>query len=209
MGVGTVPLANSTPMSTNTQIGRRSRTRRRRQAAQVEGEVTIRRRELLAEITSTASATSTSGTKYLYPDTGTTSAQMPWLSSLAKNFDRMRWNSMHLYWKPAVSASTSGQVALGVDWNQSGAHGSLSAVLSLSPSRQCALWCDMEAQPIVLPRSRLQAVNWYQIGSGAGYQRGPAYLEYWITHDSVKDAKVLGSIWVDYNVTLQGTAASS
>lgn len=66
----------------------------------------------------------------------------------------------------------------------------------------------MEPQPIVLPRSRLQALNWYQIGAGGGYVHGPANLEYWVTHDSAKAVKVLGSIWVEYNVTLQGTAAS-
>lgn len=175
---------------------------------QREGEVTVDRRELLTEVTASASTTSSNGVKYLNPDTTNPSAQFPWLSTLAKMFDRMRVNHMRIYWVPAVGTNTSGQLYYGIDWNRSAAKGTAAVVTAMTPSMQISLWMDTTNKPMVLPRDRLQTLLWYQIGGGSTYQFGPGNIVWYATYDSPSANKVLGAFWVDYSVTLQGTSAT-
>lgn len=203
----TVPLAATSSSAPTMQIfpGRR----RGKGRSPIEGEITIRRMEVLADIVARANTTSTTGTKYLYPDTSSAASQMPWLSNLAKCFDRLRWNYLHVFWRPAVAATVSGQIAFGVDWNQSTTSLSSSGVVTaLTPSRQVAIWHDTEKEKMVLPRARLQSMLWYKIGSSSDYQMGPGSLRYYVSHDANVAEKALGSLWIEYSATMQGTSSA-
>lgn len=171
------------------------------------GEITICRQEALASLVMAKGKTEDSWSKYLHPDTGSTTSQFPWLSGLAKMFDRYRWNKLHIYWKPAVSAMVSGQIAFGVDWNANLSSITMTNVTSLTPSVQAALWNDTSAKVMVLPAQLLQSMKWYKVGSGDAYDHGPGQLRIYATADSLSTDRPLGTLWADYSVTLQGTGA--
>lgn len=168
-----------------------------------EGEVTLSKREMMCDIAVKKDAGQASIVKYLYPDTS--ADQMPWLSKLAKNFDRFKFHKIHIFYKPAVSAMTAGRVSVGVDWNQSIGTATAEAVTNCSPSMQFPVWEDTEGRPIVLPKNRLQSVQWYRVGSGTGTDKGPGNLVAYVATTTVTADTTIGSLWIDYTITLQGT----
>lgn len=197
-------MAETTAVNSSMSFGNR-RPKRNRQR---EGELTISRSELLAEVYTSTKVTYDTGTKYLYPDTSSNTGQFAWLSALAKLFDRIKFHKMHIYWKPAVAATTDGQMTFGVDWNQNLSNKTAATISALTPSCQVPVWSDTVRKKMVLPIDRLQSMLWYKIGTGEGFDRGPGQFHYHVTHKSSDTATALGSFWVDYTVTLQGTSSA-
>lgn len=174
-----------------------------RSGRQVEGEVTLSRKEMLADVILKSGQKEATLTKYLYPDTS--GGQMKWLSGLAKSFDRFKFHKIHIFYKPAVSAMVTGRVSIGIDWNQSISTPTAESATACTPAMQCPVWEDTEGRPLILPRSRLQNVTWYRVGNGTGTDRGPGNVVLYLSSATATADVLMGSLWIDYTITFSGT----
>lgn len=172
------------------------------------GEVVVSRRELLATLTNK------DGLNVLLVP-----ANFPWLKTLVKVFERIRWHKCNLEYRATVGANTNGSVAVGVDWmSQSSTAVELdelwvvdpltaidkSAVLACTPSFDTPVWQGIRSMPI--PASRLQSRLWYEITDNVPTTSlsdyAPGSIKYKSSYDSGG-----GEIWIDYTVRLSGTRA--
>lgn len=179
-------------------------------AQSVMGEVTTTRSELLTDL-AVSTGTSVSGSVILSP------ANFPWFKNIAKAFERVRWNSCVLEYRPAVGANTDGVVALGLDWGaQSATVDEASGlwklvrsvdkndVLACVPSVDTPVWNRVPS--LIVPANRLQSRAWYDlpkdVKTDSVFDAAPGSVLY---HVSGSAAKTYGELWVKYSVTLSGT----
>lgn len=173
-----------------------------------QGEVIISRRELLKDLT-----TANKGEQVLIAP-----ANLPWLKNLAKVFERVRWLSLVIEYRPAVGANTAGTVAIGVDWMSQSANVvhrdgllvrdleevSKSNVLACTPSVDAPVWQRIPS--LVVPASRLQSRQWYEVVDSVTSTTNfidvsPGFVAFYTT------AANAGEIWLSYKVHLSGTRA--
>lgn len=172
-----------------------------------QGEVTIARRELLGTL-----AASSGTSVVVHPD------NLAWLKTLAKAFERIRWLSLVIEYRPAVGANTAGTAAVGFDWMNSNTaltvseDGTISKVgavdkakvLALTPSFDCPIW--QRYPSLVVPARRLQSRAWYELVTPSKDNTldvSPGSVT-WYCSSTVADA---GEIWISYKVHLSGTRA--
>lgn len=163
-----------------------------------DGSVRVRRRELLLQV-KLNTATSVD----------LTLDKLPWLGKLANNFDRVRWHSAVLHWRPGVGTSTGGQILIGPDWDSNEASIKAENISSLTPVYESPVW---QGGTLVLPAKRLMTRTEYIIRatSGSGSialpvcDRSPCAVCVYVSASKDEPA---GHLWLQYDVTLSGTVA--
>lgn len=163
------------------------------------GQITLSRKEVLTEVKSLTNGSDNKWSVALSP------ASFNFLQKFSM-FDRFKFNSLKLFYKPLVSATHDGSVIYGVCWdpNTTKLPSSRSEVASLTPCRSHALWFDGEAQPMNLPVSRLQTRPWFTLDATDAIEKQPGILFCCLT-DASKVSATVGEIWAEYSVTLMGS----
>lgn len=155
--------------------------------------------ELLTEVKIPANSTSTVGHIDILPE------MFPLLKPIAAVFERVRWDKLVFYWKPAVGTTTGGLITLAMDWDWSGTDDGRAKLTSYTPSVTHAIWVDGQKMPLVIPSSRIMAKAWYTPKSDSYPDRGPGKVKYAATAENKNKEWVIGEVWVDYIATLYGT----
>lgn len=157
------------------------------------GEVRIRRRELLTEISG-----ATGISVMLAP------SKFPWLKNLAKAFERVKWISARVEYIPLVGTTVNGSVAVGFDWavptDKVNSAPTRAGILAHTPSFDTAVW---RKASFVLPSSRLQSRTWYELEATEvkdTFDSSPGQVSYISSY-----AQGGGELWVEYDLVLSGT----
>lgn len=124
-------------------------------------------------------------------------------------FDRVKWNKLHVFYKPGVGANYNGFVSYGVLWGFDKAKPSDRAgISSLTPNMSHAVWVDGEARPLICPAQKLQTRPWFTPDDDDSVEKGPGRII--IAAESPSNtasaASIVGEIWVDYSVVLTGSS---
>lgn len=172
------------------------------------GQMTIARSELVVTVKSGADG-SASGKIMLQPD------QYPWLKQLAAAFEKVKWRKIHVFWKPAGSAMTTGQIAVGMDWDatDSASVTERNKIVAYEPHAYWRVRDDTQSRPMVIPPKRLTQCGsdgWVIPDAGAATApsaRRPGVLFYTLSSD-IKSA-VVGDLFICYAVVLAGPRAPS
>lgn len=185
---------------------KKSKPRRKKNGGGVsdDGVIHLRRCELLKTITLSANSGDATGEVDLFP------SSFSFLKGLYKSFDRLRWNSLEFYYKPAVGTTYGGLVSMGIDWDFVGTGVySRQQISALTPTSTCAAWADTQNTPMRLPANRIQSRMWYTPQSGENVDKGPGSLAWAASGTTETKATTLGEIWVRYSVTMSGTNPNS
>lgn len=187
---------------------RKSKTKRKRRAGNKpamgggDGVIHLSRDELVTTIKVTKNTTSSTGHFDLVP------SSFSFLKGIAKSFDRLVWNKIHIFYKPAVGSTFGGLVTYGVDWdfvttNDIGRE----RISSLTPSATLAAWSDNQTKPLVLQPAKIQSRRFFSPNATTedNSNKGPGKI-HWATSVSAQAADtIVGELWVSYSVTMQGT----
>lgn len=164
------------------------------------GEVVLRRSEMIVD------------TMAVYGAVAIAPWNLPWLKGLSQAFERYRWLSLSLEYRPLVGATKDGSVAVGVDWMSQSTKIELrdgqyhkvgvfdkKAVLACTPNFDTPVW--QRVPSMVMPSSRLQSRLWYELGDPGSnaIDFAPAFVAYTSTLEKA------GEIWLHYRVQLSGT----
>lgn len=180
---------------------KRKRKRGKRCAQPGEGEVVMRRVELLREFKSTSNATSTNDYVDLVP------GNLQLLKTLWKVFERIKWVRCHVMWKPAVAATYGGTVSYGADWSLALTDVTKAQVVACTPHLHHQLFRDSSSNPLVLPSARLMSRQWYVDSANDVADKAPARVIVQMEYAAAAAVVPLGELWVDYEVVLSGTRA--
>nr|WQM60706.1 MAG: VP3 protein [Solemoviridae sp. 4] len=188
-------LVNPNPNSGGTN--RRRKKNKKTMSSNSPGEVVIRRSELLLELTGNVS-----GIIDVIPSQDT----MPWLNKIAPAFERVKWISLIISYKPFCGANVSGSVICGPDWNSS-------RVSTTKPTRRDVQVCTpiMEVPVwspgrLVLPSAQLMTRKAYDlVANTAIFDRQPCQILYNVVGSA--SSVTVGELWIDYHVVLSGTTA--
>lgn len=176
---------------------KKKRPRKSRGAVSSQGEIVIRRRELLKEFKAGATETDLFAIVALEP------SKFTWLKGLAKVFEKYQWLSLKFMWKPAVGTTVGGLVTTGIRWDKTEkTPAARTEIVAHTPNRTHAIWEDGEKFPLVIPADKLQTRKWY-ILAGKDADSGPGQLEVGVTSNATNST--LGELWVDYAVRMAGT----
>lgn len=121
------------------------------------------------------------------------------LRKIGAIYDRVRWNSVRIYWKSSASTSSSGTISYGIDWNLNDSNLSKVQVQSLSPSESCVVWKD--GAHLVLTADRLQPRRWIDLKAQTLGDKSPCAIH---TYCDVENG---GELWAEYSVTFAGISA--
>lgn len=162
-------------------------------------EIRFSRTELVADVTIPATKSIT-GEVAVHPDSA------PILKKLGAAFDRCRWERVQFYWVSAVSAMTSGNVVMGVDWDSTPKTTPTQAdVSAYAPSAIIPLRESTQSTPLRLPADKLRGRNWYEpYAQTDKSSKQPAVLVY---SASGGEAILAGHIMMTYTVVLAGPHA--
>lgn len=171
---------------------------------QNQGMIRIRRVEMV-EAVKAATDGSASGTIKLQP------SDFPFLKGLGKSFEKVKWTKIHVYWKPAGSLTTTGLLAIGVDWDADDDFKAPSRenILAYTPNISCPVREDCQRSPLKLPAVRLRQLGWLTPdGGGNPATRRPATLVYSLS-SNISSNNLVGEIYIDYAVQMTGTRVSA
>lgn len=147
-------------------------------------------------------------------------SSFPWLKSLAKVFERYRFVSATLEYRPLVGTTTAGSVTMGVDWMTStvklalNENGILTAslkaidktgILALTPSVDCPVW--QRVPRVVVPSQLLNTRLWYNASAPAADSDVENFVPGYIVSLSTNDTD--GEVWIHYKVHFSGTHAAA
>lgn len=135
------------------------------------------------------------------------SSVMPWLQKISIAFDRIEWLSAKLLWKPFVSATTSGSICFGIDWNSSVTDvPNRAKTQACTPVYESPVW---QSGTLNLPKNLLMSRKSYTLSGGSAVDRQPGQLVWCLAgYDAIASGtKVYGEIWIEYSVRLSGTTA--
>lgn len=200
----TVPAGASQPglVSVPASQGRRRRNRKQRLSVQAgTGTLTLVRRELVR----TVSVAVKGAVQLDYVDI------VPSSFSFLKQFtmfDRVKWNKLHLFYKPGVGANYNGFVSYGVLWGfDKSVPSDRAGISALTPNMSHAVWVDGEARPLVCPPSRLQSRPWFTPEDSDAVEKGPGRVVVAAESPGSSDSSkaIVGELWADYSVTLTGS----
>lgn len=170
-----------------------------------DGVIHLHRSELVSSVSLDANASTSKGIVAIKP------SSFSFLKNLSSSFDRLRWNSLEFYYKPAVGTVYGGLVSLGVDWDGSSAakDWNRQKISSLTPNSSSAAWADTQANPLRLPTNKLQSRLWYTPNTGSDLNdQGPGNLVWAVDGKSDSSKFTVGEIWAKYSVTMAGTSPS-
>lgn len=162
------------------------------------GEVMVQRTELLSAVTVTG--TVTSGFINLAPST----TVLSWLQKVFVAFERIEWVHATLLYKPFVSASTSGSIAVGFDWDStvaSAASVTRATVQASTPVYESPVWQNGR---VTLPKKMLMTRRYYSKVGSESIDVQPCQV-IWATAGA--SAATIGELWLEYKVKLSGTSA--
>lgn len=126
------------------------------------------------------------------------------LKSVFASFERIKWLSAHVVYKPAVGTTIGGLITFGADWDATIEKSyDRKKIGAYSPTHTCAIWCDTGASPMVLPPQKLAGRLWYTPRSTEETDKGPCTIVA-LASGPANDT-VVGEIWITYNVILSGT----
>lgn len=161
--------------------------------ALAEGTMRIHRTELVV------SADKVGGKFFLTPDGFT------WLKSMSKLFERYRFHSLLIEYRPLVGTQTAGAITFAVEWVIAGSPDKTKTrqvIASFTPCMDGPVWNAMNLR---LPANQLQSRPWYSVQPGSDPLEGGPGTLWW--QYNVPPATDSGEFWVTYDVTLQGTRA--
>lgn len=158
------------------------------------GDVRLKRRELLTRLTTDANGNVVSAIA-MAP------SSFPWLGTLSKSFERIKWYKCAFTYAPAVGTTTNGTIAIGIDYSFSVAGSDYKQVVSLTPSVSLPIWQGMK-NGLSVPVKMLQSRLWYILN---GASADTAFGKVVLNATSDKKSGVIGDIWVEYDVELSGT----
>lgn len=175
---------------------RRRRRARNNQRIPTEGSMTLTKDEIAISVKADGQGKA-SGYIDLVPKS------FPLLNNVYKAFERVKWERLHFYWRPAVGTTEGGLLTYGIDWDWSDPVSDRVKVASYTPSCSHAIWSD-RSPAMIVPASKLQSRAWYTPSVGDNVDKGPGRLVYSAVGPANKD---LGEIWVSYTLLLAGTHA--
>lgn len=124
------------------------------------------------------------------------------LDTFAKAFDRYRINSVIVRYLPSVGLTSDGAITFGIDWDWKGSNTS-SWVLNLYPKTRTPVW---KQASLVVPRTIMPS-QWLRTSLPADTaQLGTSFAVGILIPGVIKS---FGEIWLDYDVTFQGSKAAS
>nr|UXD80076.1 putative capsid protein [Lasius neglectus virus 3] len=169
--------------------GKKRRNRRKRADIDFSGTVRVSREELLVELVSNSAVSIE-----LIPSEFST------LKGIANSFERAKWHSLAVFYKPGVGTTKDGLVTYGVDWDGRKPAVTRKDIAAYTPSSTHAIWADTSNRPLHLPQKMLQSRDWYVYASDADkVDKGPGTLA--VKTDYASGG---GELWVRYSVTLAG-----
>lgn len=164
-----------------------------------EGEMIFSRRELVGNYKIASGKSLTGGGIVVVP------SSFKFLSKIGPCFERARWLYLRFYYVPACSVTTSGMIAMGLDWDSHGQNsGELETIMAYTPS--VASPARQECQ-LVVPPARLMSREWYTPADGDAADKGPGIMRWAISSSTVSSDTTMGCIFVEYEVHLAGTTA--
>lgn len=194
-----VPGAAGTIQVTAAPRKPRRRQRRPAQSASVgAGDIRLTRSEMVREVTVAANATSASGQFALGPPS------FAFLKNLYGSFERYRWHSLSVYYKPAVGTTTNGLVSYGIDYTASKTDQTRVQISTFTPNASHAVWADSTNKQLVVPKNMLMSREWY-VDGGDTVDKVTGNICYAATTTAPSAKTVLGELWVKYDVELAGT----
>lgn len=182
-----------------------TRRRKRRARGRVDagvGTMTLQRREYLRDVTVGVKGALVLDYIDIIP------ANFEFLQQF-KMFDRVKWNKLHIFYKPGVGSITNGFVNYGVLWGfDKTLPTKRSGISALTPNAGHAVWADGEPRPIVCPVSKLQTRPWFTPDDSDSVEKGPGRIVIGAesSGNSGTTVQVVGELWVDYSVTLTGSS---
>lgn len=159
-------------------------------------QIRFARTELVASVTLDASKRA-SGSIPINP----LKCKAPILVKLAACFERSRWEKVHFYWKPAVSAMFSGTICMGADWDNKSPASEKAKIMAYAPSALFPIREDTQTKPLRLDPGRLRSRLWFDHSDSADNISTAATLA-WVADG--QDAVAVGDLFMDYVVVLDG-----
>lgn len=181
-------------------MARRGRRRRMRLSApmtqsQRDGSFRFRFSERIAEVVNTGRSNVIA--KSFNPG----KSGMTRLDNIAKGFDRYRINSVLVKYLPSVGMTADGAITFGIDWDfKSGT--SSEWVLGLFPKVRTPGW---KSAQLLVPRTIMPS-TWLPTSLEDNSKVGASFTVGIHTPDPTKN---FGEIWLDYDVTFNGSKAMS
>lgn len=162
----------------------------------------LRRDEMILSVATEASKTETVFSRVLKPS----SDCMPFLFRLAACYQRIKWRSMSITWRPAVGTSTNGLITYGIAYNNQSIT-SRNGITSLSPVNDHPIWQSGSSTPLVVPSNMLMTRKWYELNTNTKdpYDQAVGTFHVGLTHDSKGAAEPRGEFWIRYTIEMEGT----
>lgn len=194
-GITVTPGTTSAGIMVPAKAGRARKRQRPGGNNSGDGTVRLQRSELVKEVHTDANGAVRVFVDLL-PDNFT------FLGTVWKAFERYRWHSLRIFYKPAVGTTASGLVSYGIDYTITKNNIDRAAIAALTPNVSHALWNDSTKRPLVIPASMLQSRTWY-LASGDAVDKCAGRL--CIAASGATGVQFVGEIWASYDVTLSGT----
>lgn len=133
-------------------------------------------------------------------------ASIPWLSGIAKNFDRLRWFGLRVEYKAAVGTTSNGMVSYGIDWDLTQQDRmDRSFILNCTPCCDHPSW---QSSAMSLPQSKLMTRKEYFTAQAKDVTHlndcAPCSIIFVSTTPN-NVASVVGELWIHYDLEFFGT----
>lgn len=127
-----------------------------------------------------------------------------WISKIANAYERVKFHKLGFTYRACVGTNSTGLIAMGFDFDPSASKpSSRDNVTCLEPFLEVPIWGSPSM--MMLPQSKLNAVNWYTMDSSDVTMRAPGSLLVAVSSD--KTSAVIGDIFCTYDVTFMGPQA--
>lgn len=134
--------------------------------------------------------------------------QFPWLKGVANSFDKFKFLSLKIHYRPAVGTGVAGALSFGIDWDsQLKDPVDYSYVSSLTPVNDVPVW---QMASMVVPSNKLMSRKEYFVHGNAkidDIDTAPGYLVYSSTATATAKL-VIGHFWADYDIVFSGTTST-
>lgn len=134
----------------------------------------------------------------------------PWLKNISGSFEQVQYHKLAFHYKPAVGTTASGLFMMGMDWNGKADMDdntkAMTAVSNSTPVVEVPLW---QMASMVLPANKLQTRKSYVTQNSVEvtyFDKAPGLLLVYVKGDATTQGLFIGNLWVEYEVTLSGTA---
>lgn len=129
---------------------------------------------------------------------------LPFLSKLSACYERVKWLSAAVTYRPGCSMTQAGLITMGMDWNWSATATERKNIACYSPNVSSAVWKESS---FTLPSSRLQSRLYYSTEAKDSADAGPGILVWAVDSVGGNSGVTCGEIWIRYKVLLSGTKA--